>query len=284
MVNPGMPYILILIYLSVSLAIQFMAGDFPVTLFSFPVNILLFLLWAGSVIGMWKSRSKSGFVRFMLSPGATYLAIGLFLAFCLAVGVTGFRWLTGTWPFVAFLLYFQTVLAFVILRGWRRPTATGARLGAVRWRFLMLHAGLLLAVGSAFWGAPATETMMVKVFKGVEVSEAVTEDGRISWLEYSMVLDDFNVSLGNDGMPSDYRAQLSIGDENVMLRVNHPYSIRFGEDLYLSGYDTVAGDYCILQIVNEPWRYGALAGIVLMLAGAFLLFVGGPERRNRQSD
>lgn len=277
-----MAYILIFLYLGLSLAIQLMAGDFPVSLFSFPVNILLLILWAGVVIGLWKARPKSGFVRFMLSPGATYLAIGLFLAYCLTVGITGFRWLTGTWPFVAFLLYFQTVLAYVILRGWRQPTATGARLGAVRWRFLMLHVGLLLAIGSAFWGAPETETKMVKLFKGTEVSEAITEDGRLSWLKYSLVLDDFNVSFGSDGMPSDYRAQLSVGDEKVTLRVNHPYPIRFGEDLYLSGYDTAAGDYCILQIVKEPWRYGALAGIVLMLSGAFLLFVGGPDRRNRQ--
>ena len=30
------------------------------------------------------------------------------------------------------LLYFQTVLLFVIFRGWRSATATGARLGSVR--------------------------------------------------------------------------------------------------------------------------------------------------------
>lgn len=279
-----MAYILIFIYLGLFLAIQLLAGDFPVALFAFPVNIILFILWAVAVIGLWKARPKSGFVRFMLSPGATYLAIGLFLAFGLKVGITGFRWLTDTWLFVAFLLYFQTVLAYVILRGWRQPTATGARLGAVRWRFLMLHAGLLLAIGSAFWGAPETETKMVKLFKGAEVSEAITEDGQISWLKYSLVLEDFNVSFGSDGMPSDYRARLSVGDEKVTLHVNHPHSIRFGEDLYLSGYDTVAGEYCILQIVREPWRYGALAGIVLMLSGVFLLFIGGPDRRNRQID
>ena len=62
-----------------------------------------------------------------------------------------------------------------------------------------------------------------------------------------------------------------------MLRVNHPYQIRFGEDLYLSGYDTVSQEYCILQIVREPWRYVTLAGIIMILAGALLLFIGGPK-------
>jgi uncharacterized membrane protein HdeD (DUF308 family) len=33
---------------------------------------------------------------------------------------------------------------------------------------------------------------------------------------------------------------------------------------------------CVLQIVREPWRHTALAGILLMIAGALLLFIQGP--------
>ena len=50
----------------------------------------------------------------------------------------------------------------------------------------------------------------------------------------------------------------------------------YGEDIYLVG---VSEGSCVLQIVREPWRYFALAGVIMMLAGAFLLFVNGPNKR-----
>lgn len=277
-----MPYLILIIYLA--LALQFLTGSFPVELIAFPLNLVLFFLWAFVLVLLWKSRRKSTFVRFMLDPGATYVAIGLFLVFCLVVGITGYRWLTGTWPFVAFMLYFQTVLAFVIMRGWREATATGARLGAVRWRFLFLHAGLLLALASAFWGAPDSDELKLQAFRDVSVSEAYREDGTVRWLDYSLTLEDFDVAYGADGVPSDYTAVVRIGDETVRLRVNHPYSVNLGEDVYLSGYDVDGGDYCVIQIVREPWRYGALAGMIMMITGAFLLFIGGPRRRYSDND
>ncbi len=279
-----MPYIILTVYLIFALILQFLLGDFPVALFAFPLNVLVLLLWGVTVILLWKNRKKSGFVRFMLSPGATYWAVGLLLAFCLAVGISGYRWLTGTWPFVAFVLYFQTVLSYVILRGWREPTATGARLGAVRWRFLFLHAGLLVAVASAYWGAPDTETLKLQAFKDVPVAEAYRQDGRTSWLDHTLTLTDFSVTYGADGMPSDYRAVVTVNDERVELRVNHPYQVTLAESLYLSGYDMAEGEYCVLQVVREPWRYGTLTGIVIMLLGALLLFVGGPRIRNNEID
>ena len=37
--------------------------------------------------------------------------------------------------------------------------------------------------------------------------------------------------------------------------------------------------WCIMQIVREPWKYWAFAGVMMMLAGAFLMFIQGPSRR-----
>lgn len=279
-----MSYIILIIYLILALAVQFLAGPFPASLFAFPLNLILLILWLALLVFAWKGLRKSYFVRFMLSPGATFFAVGLFLAVTLAIGITGYRWITGTWPFVAFMLYFQSVLVFIILRGWRAPTATGARLGAIRWRFLFLHVGLLTAVASAFWGAPDTETLRTQAYRQIPVTEAYTEDGSIEWIGYEMVLEDFSVSYGTDGMPSDYEAVVRIDGEDVVLKVNHPHSVRFGEDVYLSGYDTRSQEYCVLQIVKEPSRYVTIAGIVMMLAGAFLLFAGGPRRRRNELD
>ena len=36
--------------------------------------------------------------------------------------------------------------------------------------------------------------------------------------------------------------------------------------------------YCVLQVVIQPWKYIMVAGILMMLAGAVLLFINGPKK------
>ena len=276
-----MPYIILIIYLAVAIALQFLTGNIPLSFFSFPLDLILALIWAVVMISIWKTRRKSLFVAFMLSRGATVSAIVLFLGFSLAVGISGQRELVSTWVFAAVMLYFQTVLLYVILRGWRAQTATGARLGAIRWRFLLNHVGILLAVSSAFWGAPDTEVLRVRAIRDLPVREAFTMDGTMGWLPFEITLKEFNVDTYSNGVPSMYEARVDVDGEEVLLKVNKPYSVSLGKDLYLVGFDNMyEGDTCILQVVYEPWRYAALAGVIMMLAGAFLLFAGGPGRRN----
>lgn len=256
--------------------------DMPVTFFTFPLNLILALLWLGVMVWLYRDRRKSLFVRFMLSPAATFTAVGSFLLLALIVGCTGMRHIIRTLPSVLVLLYFQTVLLFVIMRGWRLQTAAGERSGAVRWRFLLNHVGILLAVGAAFWGAPDSETMRVRALRGTPVKEAFKMDGKTAWLPYEVILNDFSVTTYEDGTPSMYEASLTFGGEDVMLRVNSPYARSIGEDVYLVGYDPDAGSqsqYCVIEIVREPWKYAAVSGIIMMIAGALLLFINGPVRR-----
>jgi hypothetical protein len=197
------------------------------------------------------------------------------------------RHLVLSWAFASVLLFFQTVLLFVILRGWRAPTATGARLGSVRWRFLLNHIGILLAVASAFWGRPDSQTMRVQAYLEQPVKEAFRTDGGTAWLPYEICLRDFRIERYDNGVPSMFEADVIVDGEAVTLKVNQPFSRSLGEDIYLTGYDTEAGegsDYCIIQVVREPWKYPALAGIVLMLAGALCMFIGGPRKRYRDDD
>lgn len=282
-----MPYIILLIYLAIALALQLLTGGFPLAFFSFPLNIIALLLWLGVMIWLWKTRRKSLFVSFMLSKGASVSAVTVFLIFCLVIGLTGMRPIADTWIFVAFMLYFQTVLLFVIMRGWRAQTATGAHLGEIRWRFLLNHAGILIAVSSAFWGAPDSDTVRLQAFRDIPVREAYRMDGTSTWLPYEIELKDFKVETYENGVPAMYEADMLIDGEPVTLKVNHPYSKGFGKNIYLTGYDAYAGEdseYCIIQVVTEPWKYGAVAGIVLMLAGAMLLFAAGPKKRYGEDD
>lgn len=277
-----MRYIILILLVAISVILQLMTGNFPVSFMAFPLNVILLLVWLVTVFWTWRSASKSVFVRFMLSPAATFWAVFFMLGSCLTIGMTGMRWLASTWTFMLILLYFQTVLTYVILRGWREKTATGARLGAVRWRFLFLHVGLLVTVISAFWGAPDAEEARMKAYMGEPVSEAVRVDGRLVWLPYEVELKDFDMQASQDGIPVDYSASMFIDGEDVLLKVSRPYSRRPGEDIYLSGYDSSMGaesDYCVIQIVKDPWKYGKVAGISLLLTGALMLFIGGPRKR-----
>lgn len=262
-------------------------GTFPKEFLAFPLDLILAALWLIAVFALWRNGRKSLLVRFMLSSAATVSSIVLFLALCLVIGLTDNRELAGSWISVFVLLYIQTVLLFVILRGWRRKTATGARVGAIRWRFLIIHAGLLLALGSAFWGAPDTTSVRMQVEKGIPENVAYDFDGRQVWLDYEIELKDFRVETYSDGTPSMYEAMLSVDGKDVQIKVNHPYSKGFGEDIYLCGYDAESGSEtasCILEVVYEPWKYGAVAGIILLLLGALLLFLGGPDRRSVIND
>lgn len=181
------------------------------------------------------------------------------------------------WPAVVMMLYLLTVLFFVLLRGWRTRPSSGR--GKIRWRFILNHAGLLVALSSAFWGAPDSKEYRI-LLKPDDVSrEAISIDGDRFTLRYDIELKDFSIDTYENGMPSMYEADVLIDGKPVNLRVNHPYSVSLSEDIYLSGYhmDEMDGSLnCVLQIVREPWKHTALAGILLMIAGALLLFIQGP--------
>ena len=136
-------------------------------------------------------------------------------------------------------------------------------------------------MASAFWGTPDSETMKIQAFKDIPVREAYRMDGSRAWLPYEIELKDLDAEFYDDGTPSSFTASVRIGEDMEILKVNHPYSSSLAEDIYLSGYDTEQEKYCIIQIVKEPWKYPALAGILMMLAGAVLLFLNGPSKNQK---
>lgn len=238
--------------------------------FAFPLNLLLAVLWTMGWVWMWKSCPQSKVVRFLLSPAATVLAFCLLTASCLWLGISGDRDFTQSVIFIVILLFVLTVLLLITVRGWKTPS------GVIRWRFLFVHAGLLIAVGSGFWGAPDSLEMRVVLERGQQTRAAYTMDGDMTGLGYEIRLEDYVAEFSDDGKPVHYEASVSIdGGAPVLLHVNDPYSVKIGEDVYLA---SVSARHCVLQIVREPWRYFALAGILMLLGGAFMLFINGPRR------
>ena len=140
----------------------------------------------------------------------------------------------------------------------------------------MLHAGLLLALGAGYWGAPDSYELRVALDKGQAVCEAYRMDGQKDGLSYELKLIGCEARYSIDNKPIHYEAIVSADDsEPVKITVNHPYNVRIGEDIYLT---SVSDNGCVLQIVHEPWRYLGLAGILMLMAGAVMLFLKGPRK------
>ena len=52
-------------------------GSFPYHIFCFPLNILVIALWLTAIIALYRKGTASPFTKFMLSRGATWLALSV---------------------------------------------------------------------------------------------------------------------------------------------------------------------------------------------------------------
>ena len=152
-----------------------------------------------------------------------------------------------------------------------------------------LHSfGVWLALFGGFMGSSDIITARIPVFFDKENNEALTMEGKHFYLDYDMQLTGFNADYYQNGMPKNYVAEVKVSDRHsgnssqISLEVNHPYEYKFGEDIYLVSYDTQSDkpQYCVLQIVYQPWKYIQLVGIIMTIAGAVGMFIGGPQKQS----
>jgi len=179
-----------------------------------------------------------------------------------------------SWIFIAILFLLLSNLAMVIIHAFYHCVPA-------KKRFILNHLGLWLALFAGFFGSSDVQTLRIPLYTGQPGREAYSMDGKAYYLDYELELYSFNTEYYPNGMPSRFAADMRIGNRRTTLEVNHPYSYRLGEDIYLTGYDTRnMGNtrYCILQIVRQPWKYVMVVGILMMLTGAVLLFINGPKK------
>ncbi|MBO7313297.1 MAG: cytochrome c biogenesis protein ResB, partial [Alistipes sp.] len=225
------------------------------------------------IVRAYRNAQKSRFAKFMLSRGATWLALSLMAVVGIVLGLQRVP-ATTSWCVVVAILFVLTHLSFVILRGWRVN-------GKIRLRFVLTHVGLWLALGAGFWGAPDREQLRLAV-DYTPTNEAYTMQGALTLLPYEIGLEELTVERNEQGVATNYEARVKIADESVSLRVNHPYNRTLSQKIYLASVkDAAEGDIAILEIVNEPWQWFSMAGIVMLILGGLLLFLRGPQRDNK---
>ena len=258
--------------IALSFLVEVCLGSFPVDIFRFPLNILTLALWMMLMTMLYRGRAGNACARFMLSREATWLSLALVVAIGITLGLQR-KPSSTAWPTVCSLLFVLSHLQFVILRGWRSKQG-------IRWRFSLTHIGLFLALGAGFWGAPDREQLRIPVHR-YPSNEAYTMEGEERRLPYTLELKDFRVEYSENGTPTHYEAQLMVDDTMVTLRVNHPYARTISEKIYLVSFSTSPSgeQYAIVEIVSEPWQWLSATGILMLLAGAMLLFIQGPRKR-----
>lgn len=259
------------------LLIQAFAGYFPAEAFAFPINAaVLFAALAGLWV-LWREKPGEAVCRWLASGNASIALIAAFLICCLILGMKmqhadavsfpGFGNVRRTWWFILISIALMANLFVVILS--RRKKGI---------RFILNHIGVLVALIGCFFGAP-DHTVSRAIVSGEAVHEAVGENGEIVPLPAAMKLDGFNVELDQRGNVRNYMALIDVDGKKVELRVNHPYRISISEDVYLTSYDrdNPEPQYCIVEVVRQPWKYLIWAGIVMMMAGGILMFARGKD-------
>ena len=259
------------VVVALSFIVEACLGSFPVGIFRFPLNLLALALWVVLMTMIYRDRARNACARFMLSREATWLSLGMVVAIGITLGLER-KPSSTAWPTVCSLLFVLSHLLLVILRGWRNGKG-------IRWRFCLTHIGLFLALGAGFWGAPDREQLRTPVHR-YPSNEAYTMEGEERRLPYTLELKDFIIEQSENGTPTHYEAQVMVDGTVVTLRVNHPYAQTISEKIYLVSFSTSpSGErYAIVEIVNEPWQWLSAAGIIMLIAGAMLLFIQGPSQ------
>lgn len=277
-----------------SAVVQYFCGNFPVDFFTFPLDAVAALLWFGLLWIICRERSGSAFIVYLSSAKASVHVLVMFAVSVLAIGLfpqlssadaeavgtfasrLGLYDFMSSWIFVTVLFWLLTNLGAVTVRRCLSP-------GRYRVRFVLNHLGLWLALFAGFFSAPEDETLRMPVFRDRYTDVAYNEDAAPVYTGYSVRLEDFTVSYYPDGKPEHYSAEVSVDGRKMKLEVNDPVSVSWDSRLYLVSYDTSSDvpSFCILQIVRQPLDRVMLAGIMMMLAGAVLMFVQGPASVRR---
>lgn len=254
----------------------------------------LLLLWV--VDSEWGHRRA---VRVLRSPAVACWLLGIIVAWCVAGGLVPPQWATegSLWQRLGFADFSASLgfsllfcglfahLSLVFIHRLRKSRGHG---GAA---FLLTHGGLLLLLTGAGIGSTDRVEGRAVAVRDAECTTMFLRDGRQLPLGYGLHLEDFSVERSAaDGSVVQYSATLRADStETVALAVNHPYPVRWDEDIYLTGYDVRPDAHghpapaAVVMVVREPWKPVSMAGILLLAAGMVAYVFRRPVRLHRTS-
>lgn len=275
----------ILLWMAVAFVLQLAVGNCHVSFMAFPVNVAIVAVLAGLLFVAVREWGDSVFVRLLASRQMSVATLLLVAAACMVLGLVpqdtgavdariisalGFDRFTSSLVFYFVMLLLMVHLMVVTMRYNKSRRMV--------WRFRINHIGLLVTLAALCFGAADTHRFRAVVPIGGTVERAFDSEGVSHRLGYTFTLTGFDMEYYGNGTPSRFSADAMVNGSHANITVNHPWRATWKDDVYLVGYDVKAGKdsvYCIMEFVCQPWKYAVVLGMVMMAAGAVLMFWGG---------
>ncbi len=245
--------------------------------FAFPIGMAIGGAITALLFVAEREYEHRAWMRKLRSPSTAVTLLTLVTLTCIVGGsfpqLSGF---TTSIPFVALLVALMVHLTLVLIHRIRH-FASILRDGA----FVLLHGGIWLALFSGMAGAGDTKEVRTLLTLNETVHTAYDAHGHRIPLSYTLQLQHLDIERNeNDGTPIHYEVTLLVDNAECKISVNHPYAVKWHEELYLMDIGTANGGGCVLLIVQQPWKYATLSGILMLLAGT----VSNLRTRRKEED
>ena len=169
--------LLVTAYFVIAALLQTLAGNFPLSFFAFPLNVIVAVIWIYSLWRLYKEGNKLPLTRFLLSSRTSVLSILLLIGGSLVIGlfpqlseaeadsIPGVLASLGcynfmiSWIFIAILFLLLSNLAMVIIHAFYHCVPA-------KKRFILNHLGLWLALFAGFFGSSDVQTLRIPLYAG----------------------------------------------------------------------------------------------------------------------
>ena len=149
--------LLVTAYFVIAALLQTLAGNFPLSFFAFPLNVIVAVIWIYSLWRLYKEGNKLPLTRFLLSSRTSVLSILLLIGGSLVIGLfpqlseaeadsmpgvlasLGCYNFMTSWIFIAILFLLLSNLAMVIIHAFYHCVPA-------KKRFILNNLGLWLAL------------------------------------------------------------------------------------------------------------------------------------------
>jgi len=144
-------------------------------------------------------------------------------------------------------------------------------------RIIMPHIGIALIIIAMILGNIHNWRGKAVLLTADKTNVFITKNKEIKIVPYALTLSDIKVDFYDSGETKSIEAFINAEKKNetktIPLRVNYPYKMGFGQDLYLISYDnnSESPEFCVVELVYDPFQGLFLSGIILIIIGMLLI-------------
>ena len=273
-------YIVISIFVTLALIIDFSIGNLPLELFKSPLNIIILLSIVFYIYIISNNKNK---YQYILRIGSLKGVISIFVLFIIFILISIFlpsTFNTHSWTFTSIILLLIVSLTILIIK--QATLILNEIQHTKRWSHqhsIIVHLGILITITSLLFGSADSSTLYHQSITNIPDNICLTTKGEKETLPFYLISDNIKI-IGTSSNIMDYIAEFRIIDKDSTItkhtsRPNHPAHFD-GYDIYISDFKTsdFSDSKQITYIINKsPWKYVTYFGIILSIIGLLILFI-----------